>query len=577
MLARFRLGVLALLLPSLTGFAVAQIAYTDISAENATWGGLRPWGSFRVVTAFDFDGDGLDDLLFGGRNGELRLLRNLGGMRFAPADSLLPADLPVESRGAAVWGDLDGDGDADLVLAGRNAAIRLLRNEGTAGFALVDRDSTGLMGEGRGFSANLADVNGDGLLDLYVAYSADFNRLYINRGDLRFTDETTGRAVGDGRLISMAAVFTDVDRDGDADLYCVHDNRAANTLFVNDGAGFFREAGADFGVGVEELGMGVDVGDFDGDLLPDLYVTNLFPNNLLVSGRRQGFTRHRDVRDAAGVGDVGMSWGTVVLDADHDGRLDVYVANESYFTVGGELVPNIFYRATGELRFDTVRGEAVASRDNDFGVAAADFDGDGDLDLAIATNGGAGCRLLRNDSPRAGRSSVVVRAPEVGAQGEAHAAGRAWWDETHAGSGFASQSAPLLHFGVGEVDRLDSLVYVDPGGRREVFRDVDAGATYAYEGRGQLRLLFRHEAASAVQSGTVPESLDIWPNPAADIVRVRGGQPGEAFALEDAAGRVVRRGRLDAGAGLDVRGLAPGAFTLRVGDRAARVQVGRGF
>ena len=567
------LGALAVALSTATA-AAGQIAFAQITPAQAGGATLGQPGLFRGVAAYDYDGDGRDDLLVTGYAGATRLWRNLGGWRFDDRTADLGLD-PAASYALATWGDLDGDGDADLVLAGAHGtATRLLRNDGAGRF--TDAGEAAELGPAapNTAAANIADFDGDGRLDLYLANAGAPDQLLRNLGDWRFADETSARAPGD-RGVSMGSIAADLDDDGDLDLYLTYDNRRPNRLLRNDGTGHLRDVTATTPLGYAGFGMGVDAGDLDGDGRLDLYVANLYDNLLYASGASP-YADFAEVAAAAGVADRGMGWGTVIFDADHDGHADVYVANESPFAVDGTNPPSRLFRNLGDGAFAPADDAATQSPWADFGVATADLDGDGDLDLVLATAGGPGVQLLRNDSPPPGSHFLGVRCAVPGARLVGYAAGRRWLDELHAGSGYASQSSGLLHVGLGAIERLDSLAVEIPGRPRLVFGDVPTGSTYRIDDRDRL-------VPAGVQGGegdvarVTPDlsgEVIIGPNPASASITIRLPPGGFSWRLVGPTGSDVASGTqrtVAAPLAIPLAKHPAGAYTLvgyRLGDGA---------
>ena len=566
-LSRCLVPASALTLLSLAA-APAQIAYTDLSHALEL-----PYGRFRCVAAYDYDGDGRDDLLFGGEAGRLFLYRNRGDFDLVDVTEEALPELPATDHyGGAVFGDLDGDGLADLVLGGRPSPPRVLRQRPDHTFEDVTAES-GVRASDRTLSLHLADIDGDGRLDIYIALLNARNKLFRNLGGLRFAEEAEARGAEDDN-VSMGAIATDYDRDGDVDLYLTHDADRPNLLLDNDGTGHFRNLAVVRGVAVAANGMGVDVADVDADGMPDLYVTNLYENSLLLSGGR--FPRwYRDEAVPRRAEERGMSWGVRVFDADHDGRLDIYVANETYFRVDGRDRDNVMYRGLPDGSYEDVAAGALLSPYNDFGMATADFDNDGDLDLAIATSGGDGCQVFRNDSR--GGSAVVVRTGLHNAQATAYyGRGRAQWAETHGGSGFAGQSAGMWHFGIADAAQVDSLVVETTAGQREVFYDLAAGGEFRYDTLGGLRPV---ELASATAVGRTPD-ITFGPNPTEGSVTAvlprsvssptaGSGQAGQAsgrwfYDVRDLTGRTLLRGTAEAQLSLDFGPLPSGTYVIEL-------------
>jgi hypothetical protein len=208
-----------------------------------------------------------------------------------------------------------------------------------------------------------------------------------------------------------AALF-DADGDGDLDAYLVQAGsvvapraeRPPNRLYRNLGAGTFADATEASGAGDRGYGMGAAVGDADGDGDPDLYVTNVDRNTLLLN---EGGLRFRDDTERAGVASELWGASAAFFDADADGDLDLFVADYLFWTPADELecrsahgatycnpknymapAPDLLYRNAGDGTFADVSA-AVGLRTafgNGLGVLCADFDGDGWTDVFVAND-----------------------------------------------------------------------------------------------------------------------------------------------------------------------------------------------
>jgi len=499
----------------------------------------------RGIAAFDYDGDGRDDLLWTGTNNATRLWRNLGDWRFQDETSLLGLS-PAADYSLGTWGDLDGDGDADLILGGdAGTPTRLLLNDGAAGF----KDATALLPNtdllAKTASINLADFDGDGRIDIYEAVQNAPDRLLLNRGEEGFVDETAVRAPGD-QGVSMGAIASDIDADGDLDLYLTYDALGPNRYLRNDGTGHFTEAAAISGLTYRGYGMGIDVGDLDRDGQLDLYVTNLYENAFFSSAASM-FADYVEIAPDVALHDRGMGWGTVLFDADQDGYLDVYVSNESPFPVGTSSIPNQLLLGTASGSFELSEDATSASLGSDFGVATADFDGDGDLDLAIATSGGTGVQVLRNDSPVDTARYLAIRTAAIGARLDVFAGAKHWIDEIQAGSGYASQSAGMLHVGLGNSLTVDSIFYRAPGYPELRLYNVPASQTYKVVDN---ELSLHTEGTSSSAETTLPTrspTLDVSPNPFRDDLRVRLPAGKYVWSMRSMLGQIVASGRIDVG------------------------------
>ncbi|MEO0649641.1 MAG: VCBS repeat-containing protein [Planctomycetota bacterium] len=246
-------------------------------------------GTSNSVAAFDANGDGHVDLLFG-NNGRNELVLNDGEARFTLAAEAFPAAVDITQD--IELGDLDGDGDLDVVLANENAN-RILRNEGDGTFADVTEQALGWRQEEETREADLADVDGDGDLDLYFANVgwAGHNpqdALLLNDGQGRFTPAPEG-ALPAFADFSLDVDFADLDGDGDLDAITARLAPSLGqpvNLLLNDGTGRFRLANELIPEASVGLGVDVEVADFDHDGLPDIYVTNFRPGDRLLLGSR---------------------------------------------------------------------------------------------------------------------------------------------------------------------------------------------------------------------------------------------------------------------------------------------------
>jgi hypothetical protein len=287
----------------------------------------------RAAAWGDFDGDGNIDLYVGfTRRSDTpnRLYRNDGGgRRFTDVARTLGVDALGETRQVS-WVDVDNDGDLDLFVAMRDAPNLLFRHDGDR-FTNVAKD-LGLDDPRRTVGAVWFDADEDGDLDLFVAnQNGDANGLFRNDG-ARFVDvahergmDAAGRPETSG---SNGPSVADVDGDGDLDLFVA--GYGGNFLYRNDGRGTFTEVAASMGVAGGDKATPSRWGDFDNDGRPDLYVSSYVETAL----NEHDFLYHNDGRRFSDVLAAlklphGATHGVQWVDFDGDGDLDLTLANNN--------------------------------------------------------------------------------------------------------------------------------------------------------------------------------------------------------------------------------------------------------
>ncbi|MEB2783704.1 VCBS repeat-containing protein [Algoriphagus persicinus] len=253
-------------------------------------------------------------------------------------------------NGAGVaLGDINNDGLIDILFAGNQTSNRLYLNQGNLKFKDITQsaglESTGYWSTG----VSMADINGDGLLDIYVSKSGPkggekrHNELFINQGDLTFSERSKEYGLAEEKL-SQHAVFLDFDKDGDLDLYLLansgrsvgifdlregqrelRDPDGGNKLFRNDGAIFtdVSESAGIYGSAIG-YGLGVTVADLNQDNWPDLYVSNdFFERDYLYLNNQDG--SFSEVLTET-LNEISMgSMGADIADLDNDMRPDIFV------------------------------------------------------------------------------------------------------------------------------------------------------------------------------------------------------------------------------------------------------------
>ena len=430
-----------------------------------------------LTNAFaDIDQDGDLDLFVGFNGTPNRLYLNTGGTFRDIASEAGVAD--ARATRAAAWSDVDADGDPDLLLGftpGAGPVLRLYRNDGTR-FTDITAASGLTVEAGAVRQPVFIDVDGDGDLDLFVAFRDRANMLFRNNGG-RFTDVAASVGLADMRK-SVGAVWFDYEQDGDFDVYVANQDGDANGLFRNDG-GIFSDVAESIGLAWGGRGARVAaqgtvrpcVADVNNDGRADIFTANYGPNGLFL-GLADG--TFRDVSSTWGVAIDGRYDTCAPADIDHDGLVDLYVNGTVSAT---ESFRDYLFTRTA-ARFVDVTPDNLLSLTSSHGVQWADVDGDGALDLALAgSRPEASHPILRNALPlEVARRSLQVRvldangrATQAGAEVRVYAAGQRtllatrWVD---AGSGYDAQNDMPVHIGLTTMRRVDVEVTTLQRGRR---------------------------------------------------------------------------------------------------------------
>ena len=472
-----------------TAALVDRTAATGLTLANAAVKSSR-------VSVADWNGDGFDDIAAGST-----FFQNDGDGTF----SIAPLGI---SAGATVWGDYDNDGKLDVYAANGGAGDALWRNNGDGTFTNVT-STAGISNPSPTVTPIWLDMDRDGRLDLFIAngrteangqeqYFRDV--MWRNNGDGTFSDVSVESGIAAGEpeppYDTWGASATDYNQDGNVDIHVATYRLAPDLLFRGSSNGTFTEVAAEVGVqGVETAspqyfghGIGTDWGDYNNDGYPDLAVGNLghpdwrgrVSNPSLVF-RNDGPPNYTftEVHDELGIKFFEMNAGVVWLDLDNDGYLDLWHCQYAYNPPGGNEPTrrSRMYMNGGpaeNFRFSDATWQLGSSIHGAWTAARGDFDRDGRMDLVVASPH-AGVRLFHNELASNGTSiafrlvgspSASVPLDGVGTRMTVHAGGRKFYRELMGeGTGTtASQNSNLLHFGLGDVDVIDSVVVNWPNG-----------------------------------------------------------------------------------------------------------------
>lgn len=478
---------------------------------------------------FDFDRDQDLDVFFlgGGRfSGKDQLVglpsalyRNEGGWQFQPittGSQIGPAR--HYTHGTAI-ADYDSDGFEDVLLTGYGG-LQLWHNLGDGTFRDITAEAQ-LTDKLWSSSAAFGDINGDGHLDLYVAHYVNWSFTndpvcpgpdptlretcsprrfeplpdvyYQSAGDGTFVDES--QKVGlrqDGK--GLGVMTADFDLDGHLDVYVANDT-VPNFLYRNQGDGKLEEIGHISNTALSEVAtadgsMGVAVGDYNHDGLPDIWVAN-YERESFALYRNEGNCFFLHVSQPMGVTAVGslfVGFGTVFCDFDRDGYEDIWVTNGHVIkfpqNAPVKQVPLLFMnRAT--KRFENAAPQAgtyCTTPHLGRGVAKGDLDGDGDLDL-VTTHVLEPQALLENTSEN-DNGWLAVRC--IGTRSNRSAIGTRLSLKTSdgvrirqisGGGSYLSHSDLTAFWGIPKGLKVEELKVQWPSGTEQVLTPVNANQT----------------------------------------------------------------------------------------------------
>jgi hypothetical protein len=482
-----------------------DLTFRDVALEAGVAGGNDPLSIVADALFFDFDNDGRLDLLVA-RFGTPLLYRNLGpdaGGVWRFAEVAAEAGLTrFANTIAAIAFDADADGFLDLLFGNYFQAVNLLE-----------------LKTHRVLPDNLDDAHNGGGVALW-------RNVETEGGRRRFVDRTREAGLAHHTGWSLDVGHADFDVDGDQDFYVAGDY-GTDRIFFNRGDGTFEDA-TERAIGFDtRKGMNVDVGDYDRDGLPDLYVTNItdeYMKECNMLWHNNGDGTFLDLASETGACDSDWGWAAKFADLDNDGWEDLFVVNglrsagpENYIPVLLEMIltpgidfadlrsyPDIgtmswsgrqkkrLFRNLGGGTFKEIGAAAgVANELDGRGIGVADLDGDGRLDL-VQTSAGQPTLLYHNRSEGTGHSielTLVGRRSNrdaIGARVTVVAGGEVYTRQVDGGNGYAGQSSTRIHVGLGRAATVESIEIRWPSGLVETLKAADGRPPVPIDARSRI-------------------------------------------------------------------------------------------
>lgn len=486
----------------------------------------------------DVNGDDLPDIYFLGTQAHApsRLYLNRGGMKFEDASRESGLFDSVGIRFGVTMVDIDGDDDLDIYVTRQKDPNRLYINDGKGHF--TDRASEfGLDHCCSSMHASFLDFDRDGDLDLYLGINGKaFERnpmvlglpdKFFRNDNGKFVDVTESVGIYD-KAYCQSLIVGDINNDGWMDIYVTSDFQEMDLLYINNRDGTFSDEMRQRLRHTSASAMGSEIADINNDGQLDIVALDMMPEghfrkmanvsslsvfspnfdstqmvrNTMHLNRGDGY--FSDIGEMAGVSATDWSWAPLLIDADHDRDRDLFITNGfkrdvqnldviQYFDphtsklnllqrIPAVRVPNYFYRNEDGYTFTKVSNEwGVDQVINSNGAAWGDLDQDGDLDLVI-NNLDTFAMILENRAERLEKNWVQIELHGSGKNRMAIGARVTLFDkkgiqtgELITARGYLSSSEPVIHFGLGDVDEIDSIIVEWPDGRWSVHDDVDVG------------------------------------------------------------------------------------------------------
>jgi hypothetical protein len=446
------------------------------------------------------------------------LYRNDGDWRFT--DVTRQAGVGDTGFGMGVaCGDFNNDGAPDIYVNNYGSNV-LYRNNADGTFADVTASAQVGNGHKVGAGVSYLDMDADGDLDLYVANYCQFDpaghkvhihkglpaypsvssaqpepdTLFRNNSDDTFTDVSDESGIRSVAGRSMGVVAFDYDQDGDSDIAVANDTME-NHLFQNDGHGQFTEVALRAGFAYDYKGraqgsMGLEVADFDGDGLQDVYVTS-FSEEFATLYRNLGGGLFEDATLRSGGAQATLphvTWGVVAEDFDNNGTRDLLIAagdiDDKRHLRGGASsatafkIPNILLANVGQGKLRPLQrwGSGSLARESSRGMVAGDLDSDGRID-AVVLNGRAAPTILKNESKPAAYVQIRLvgttsNREGVGAKVTVEQGEFRQTREVLCGHSYQSDSGRMQYFGLPSPATAVSAKIVWPTGKTQLIKNV---------------------------------------------------------------------------------------------------------
>ncbi len=478
---------LLLLFLAVSASLSAQISFTNktsLLTPDKHYSGV-------AIAILDMNGDGLDDVARLSQGIYLNIQYQTTPDQAFTTSGMTP--LPGTSD---TWGmcaaDVDNDGLGDVLAGGFYNGVKIARSNALGTFSIQTLTMPSIFVQG----VNFADINNDGWLDAFVCHDDAAAQIFGNNGDGTFSYQPNwidlSTFPSSDNSGNYGSVWSDVNNDGLLDLYIAHcrqgvnnstDPRRINQLFLNNGDGSYTQDIANTsGLRIGAQSWTADFGDIDNDGDFDCFITNHDVNSQILEN--DGAGHFTDITVAAGfMGAIqGLPIQGVFRDFDNDGFTDIIVAGDQHY----------IFRNNGNKTFSAIPNPFDINEMESFAIG--DLNGDGFQDVYggyahIYTSPSTISDVLwMNEGNNNHFYGLNLRGQQsnrngVGAKVHLYSALGIQTREVRSGESYGISNSLQIHFGMGQIIEIDSVVVNWPSGIRHVIYqpDVDQYAT-VYEG-----------------------------------------------------------------------------------------------
>ncbi|WP_208103851.1 FG-GAP-like repeat-containing protein [Flagellimonas ochracea] len=441
------------------------------------------------ISFVDYDGDGWDDITIpSSSTKDFQFLKNTGGL-FAVQD------LPISSNGLqsrqVTWVDFDNDGDNDFFATSDLGRCWFYRNDGNNNFTDILESSNIASPSWAYWGVAWGDYDNDGYLDAFLMVRAsvdlmEHNLLYHNNGDGTFTDVTDSAGLHLTGKMTQSASFFDYDRDGFQDIILANDkDLVQNVLYKNNGDGTFQDVSILSNMDLEMDGMSTTISDYDNDGFLDVYITNIYPPDLVTSVFGNAFMKNNgdgtftNIAQSNGTRFDSFGWGAVFLDSENDGDLDLFV--NGHLDGTDDRISSAYYENDGNGDYFVPESNGFEDdMASSYGNAIGDIQNDGLPDLVVVNlndepldvwrnksvtqNNWLKIKLVGTDSNRMGIGSYI----KIGIGGQT------FYRYTLCGEGYIGQNSSYEFVGLGSATSVDYVEVTWLSGIVDLIENIDA-------------------------------------------------------------------------------------------------------